>query len=222
MKILVVEDDPPLRRSLIATLESEGNVAVCAETGAAALAMASAHGAGFDAIVLDIGLPDIDGFEILGRLRREGVSTPIVILTARDAVRDRIAGLDMGADDYVPKPFDPFELVARVRAVARRKAGYAARTVHVGALACDWDAGCAWVGDRRLDLRPREWAALKALAGRAGRVVERDHLAAEVFPDEETPSPNALDVHVGRLRRKLAPDGPRLSTLRGLGYRLDP
>lgn len=222
MKILVVEDDPPLRRSLTATLESEGHVSVCADTGEAALAMALAHGADFDAIVLDIGLPDIDGFEILGRLRRGGVTTPIVMLTARDAVRDRIAGLDMGADDYVLKPFDPFELVARVRAVARRKGGYAARTAHCGGLACDWDAGTAWVGDRRLDLRPREWAALKALATRPGRVVERDRLAAEVFPDEDAPSPNALDVHVGRLRRKLAPDGPRLSTLRGVGYRLDP
>jgi two-component system response regulator TctD len=222
MKILVVEDDPPLRRSLTASLESEGHEAVCAETGEIALTLALAHGADFDAVVLDIGLPDIDGFEILGRLRREGLPTPIVMLTARDAVRDRIAGLDMGADDYVLKPFDPFELVARVRAVARRKGGYAARTVHVGALACDWEAGSAWIGDRRLDLRPREWAALKALATRPGRVVERDRLAAEVFPDEDSPSPNALDIHVGRLRRKLAPDGPRLSTLRGVGYRLDP
>lgn len=222
MKILVVEDDPPLRRSLTATLESEGHVAICAETGEAALALAMSPGADFDAVVLDIGLPDIDGFEILGRLRREGLATPIVMLTARDAVRDRIAGLDMGADDYVLKPFDPFELVARVRAVARRNSGYAARTVHVGALTCDWEAGAAWIGDRRLDLRPREWAALKALATRPGRAVERDRLAAEVFPDEDAPSPNALDIHVGRLRRKLQPDGPRLSTLRGVGYRLDP
>lgn len=222
MKILVVEDDPPLRRSLTATLESEGHEAICAESGEAALTLAQAAGADFDALILDIGLPDIDGFEILGQLRRAGVPTPIVMLTARDAVRDRIAGLDMGADDYVLKPFDPFELVARVRAVARRKSGYAARTVHVGALACDWEAGAAWIGERRLDLRPREWATLKALAARPGRVVERGRLAAEVFPDEQDPSPNALDIHVGRLRRKLQPDGPRLSTLRGVGYRLDP
>lgn len=222
MKILVVEDDPPLRRSLQATLESEGHQPICAETGEAALALALAAGADFDAVVLDIGLPDIDGFEILGQLRRAGFLTPIVMLTARDAVRDRIAGLDMGADDYVLKPFDPFELVARVRAVVRRQGGYASPTAHVGALACDWEAGAAWIGDRRLDLRPREWAVLKALASRPGRVIERARLAAEVFPDEEDPSPNALDIHVGRLRRKLAPDGPNLSTLRGVGYRLDP
>ncbi|KSB88676.1 two-component system response regulator [Caulobacter vibrioides] len=220
MKILVVEDDPPLRRSLTATLESEGHEAVCAETGEAALALALPGD--FDAMILDIGLPDIDGFEILSRLRREGFSTPIVVLTARDAVQDRIAGLDMGADDYVLKPFDPFELVARVRAVVRRKSGYAARIVTLGALTCDWEAGAAWVGQRRLDLRPREWAALKALAMRPGRVVDRGQLAAEVFPDEQPASPNALEVHVGRLRRKLQPDGPQLQTLRGAGYRLDP
>jgi two-component system response regulator TctD len=220
MKILVVEDDPRLRRSLVATLESEGHEPLCAETGEAALSLAARGD--FDAMILDIGLPDIDGFEILGRLRREGFSTPIVVLTARDAVQDRIAGLDMGADDYVLKPFDPFELVARVRAVVRRKSGYAARTVSVGSLTCDWEANTAWVADRRLDLRPREWAVLKALATRPGRVVDRLQLAAEVFPDDQSVLPNALDVHVGRLRRQLAPDGPRLQTLRGAGYRLDP
>lgn len=220
MKILVVEDDLLLRRSLIATLESEGHEPVCVETGAEALALAARSD--FDAMVLDIGLPDIDGFEILGRLRREGFSTPIVVLTARDAVQDRIAGLDMGADDYVLKPFDPFELVARVRAVVRRKGGYAARNVSVGALTCDWEAGAAWIGERRLDLRPREWAVLRALATRPGRVVDRVQLATEVFPDDQTVLPNALDVHVGRLRRKLLPDGPKLQTLRGAGYRLDP
>ncbi len=220
MKILVVEDDLLLRRSLIATLESEGHAPVCAETGAEALSLAARSD--FDAMVLDIGLPDIDGFEILGRLRREGFSTPIVVLTARDAVQDRIAGLDMGADDYVLKPFDPFELVARVRAVVRRKGGYATRNVSVGALTCDWEAGAAWIGERRLDLRPREWAVLRALATRPGRVVDRAQLATEVFPDDQSVQPNALDVHVGRLRRKLLPDGPRLQTLRGAGYRLDP
>lgn len=220
MKILVVEDDLLLRRSLIATLESEGHQAICAETGADAQALAARSD--FDAVILDIGLPDIDGFEILGRLRREGFSTPIVVLTARDAVQDRIAGLDMGADDYVLKPFDPFELVARVRAVVRRKSGYAARNVSVGTLTCDWEAGAAWVGERRLDLRPREWAVLRALATRPGRVVDRGQLAAEVFADDQSVQSNALDVHVGRLRRKLLPDGPKLQTLRGAGYRLDP
>jgi two-component system response regulator TctD len=220
MKILVVEDDAPLRRSLTATLEGEGHTAVCVGSGEAALTQAGDQA--FDAVILDIGLPDIDGFEILGQLRRNGSTTPIVMLTARDAVQDRIAGLDMGADDYVLKPFDPAELVARVRAVVRRKSGYAASTVTVGALTCDWDATTARIGDRLLELRPREWAALKILVLRAGRLVDRALLAAEMFPDEQVVAPNVIDVHVGRLRRQLQPDGPQLRTLRGAGYRLDP
>jgi two-component system response regulator TctD len=220
MKILVVEDDAPLRRSLIATLEGRGHQAVCVGLGEAALEL-TAHQT-FDAVILDIGLPDVDGFEILGRLRRGGGATPIIVLTARDAVQDRIAGLDMGADDYMLKPFEPDELVARVRAVVRRQGGHAASTVSVGALVCDWDAGTARIGDRLLDLRPREWAALRVLVMRAGRLVDRALLAAELFPDEQAVAPNVIDVHVGRLRRKLQADGPRLRTLRGAGYRLDP
>jgi two-component system response regulator TctD len=220
MKILVVEDDAPLRRSLIATLEGRGHQAVCVGLGEAALEL-TAHQT-FDAVILDIGLPDIDGFEILGRLRRGGGTTPIIVLTARDAVQDRIAGLDMGADDYMLKPFEPDELVARVRAVVRRQSGHAVSKVSVGALVCDWDAGTARIGDRLLDLRPREWAALRVLVMRAGRLVDRALLAAELFPGEQAVAPNVIDVHVGRLRRKLQADGPRLRTLRGAGYRLDP
>ncbi|MGA0605145.1 response regulator [Phenylobacterium sp. VNQ135] len=220
MKILVVEDDAPLWRSLAASLSGAGHEPHWAATGAEALAEAAAST--FDALILDIGLPDIDGFEILARIRRSGSDLPIVVLTARDAVPDRIAGLDMGADDYVLKPFEPEELVARVRAVVRRKGGAAANVLTVGPLTCDLQAGSAAVAGRPLDLRPREWAALKVLATRPSRVVTREQLVAEMFPDETAISPNVLDVHVGRLRRKLAPDGPRLRTLRGVGYRLDP
>ena len=222
MKILVVEDDPPLRRSLQTTLESEGHQPICAGTGEEALALALAAGADFDAVVLDIGLPDIDGFEILGRLRREGFLTPIVMLTARDALGDRVAGLDFGADDYLVKPFAPSELIARLRAIVRRRQGRAAGAAIVGSLVCDWDAGRAQVNDRELSLRPREWAALRVLASRAGQVVDRELLAAEVFPQDEAPSLNALEIHVGRLRRQLQPDGPAVTNIRGRGYRLDP
>lgn len=218
MKILVVEDDAALRRSLIATLRAAGHEAVPAASGDAALAADLAR---IDAVILDVGLPDVDGFEVLGRLRRGGVTVPVVILTARDAVRDRIAGLDIGADDYVLKPFDPDELVARLRAVVRRKSGLATTVTQVGDLRCDWDAGEISVGGRALDLRPRERTALRVLASRVGRTVDRALLEAELFPDE-TVAPNVLDVHIGRLRRKLAPDGPRIQTLRGIGYRLDP
>ncbi len=202
------------------TLKAAGHVSVCVATGEAAIA--AQQGATFDALILDIGLPDIDGFEILSQLRRSGVTTPVVVLTARDAVRDRIAGLDMGADDYVLKPFEPEELVARVRAVVRRKTGVATDLLAVGELVCDLATATARIGGRTLDLRPREWAALKVLIGRQGRTVNRDMLAAEMFPDEAVVAPNVLDVHVGRLRRKLLPDGPVLTTLRGIGYRLDP
>ncbi|TAJ73234.1 MAG: response regulator transcription factor [Phenylobacterium sp.] len=220
MKILVVEDDVLLTRSLSATLKAAGHEPHCVATGEAALK--SAGGQAFDAVILDIGLPDIDGFDVLALLRREGSSLPVVMLTARDAVRDRIAGLDMGADDYVLKPFDPEELVARVRAVARRRAGAASEILAVGALVCDLHGGTARVGARVLDLRPREWAALKVLASRPGRTVQRDLLMAEMFPGDQAVAPNVLDVHVGRLRRKLQPDGPQLRTLKGHGYRLDP
>lgn len=219
MNILVVEDDAPLWRSLAASLGAAGHEAHWAPTGAAALAACVDV---FDAMILDIGLPDIDGFEILCRLRRQRADLPILVLTARDAVPDRVAGLDMGADDYVLKPFEPDELVARLRAVVRRRGGASSNVLVVGALTCDLEAGSALIAGRPLDLRPREWTALRVLASRAGRTVSREQLAAEMVPTDGTVSANLLDVHIGRLRRKLAPDGPRVRTLRGVGYRLDP
>ncbi|WP_312119681.1 response regulator transcription factor [Brevundimonas diminuta] len=219
MKILVVEDDKALRHSLKASLEAAGFTACCTEYGAEALTL-EANG-GFDAAVLDIGLPDIDGFEVLSALRRRGSTTPVLMLTARDGLTERVAGLDLGADDYLVKPFAPVELAARLRAIARRRQGRTAETVMIGAMTCDWEAGRVMVGDRDLALRPREWAALRVLASRVGQVVDRDMLAAEVFPQDEAPSPNALEVHIGRLRRKLQPDGPAVVNIRGRGYRLD-
>jgi two-component system response regulator TctD len=220
MRILVVEDDKALRHSLEASLHEAGFEARCTESGEQALQLESTEV--FDAAILDIGLPDIDGFEVLGTLRRRGSSTPVLMLTARDALGDRVAGLDLGADDYLVKPFAPSELVARLRAIVRRRQGQAAGAVVVGTLLCDWRTGRAQVNDRDLDLRPREWAALRVLASRPGQVVDRDLMAAEVFPQDEAPSLNALEIHVGRLRRKLQPDGPAVTNIRGRGYRLDP
>ncbi|MBJ7318162.1 MAG: response regulator transcription factor [Brevundimonas sp.] len=220
MRILVVEDDKALRHSLEATLHEAGFEARCIDSGEQALRLESSEV--FDAAILDIGLPDIDGFEVLGTLRLQGSSTPVLMLTARDALSDRVAGLDLGADDYLVKPFAPSELVARLRAIVRRRQGQAAGAVVVGTLFCDWRTGRAHVNDRDLALRPREWAALRVLASRPGQVVDRDLLAAEVFPQDEAPSLNALEIHVGRLRRKLQPDGPAVTNIRGRGYRLDP
>lgn len=216
MKLLVVEDDAALRRSLEATLNGAGHAPTCVGSGEAGLALAEE---GFDALILDIGLPDRDGFDVLRQLRQDGSSLPVILLTARDRISDRIAGLDMGADDYVLKPFDPDELVARIRAVVRRRPS-ADAVVHYGQLRCDWARGSVEVAGRPLDLRPRELAALRILIDRAGRVVDRDMLVAEIFPNDQVSS-NVLDVHIGRLRRKLQPDGPRLKTLRGVGYRLE-
>lgn len=220
MRILVVEDDKALRHSLEASLLEAGFEPSCIDSGEQALQMEGAGG--FDAAILDIGLPDIDGFAVLATLRRRGSSTPILMLTARDALGDRVAGLDLGADDYLVKPFAPSELVARLRAIVRRREGQAAGAVVVGTLFCDWRTGRAQVNERDLNLRPREWAALRVLASRPGQVVDRDLLAAEVFPNDEAPSVNALEIHVGRLRRKLQPDGPAVNNIRGRGYRLDP
>ena len=220
MRILVVEDDKALRHSLEASLHEAGFEASCTDSGEQALQLERAEV--FDAAILDIGLPDIDGFEVLRTLRRRGSSTPVLMLTARDALGDRVAGLDLGADDYLVKPFAPSDLVARLRAIVRRRQGQAAGAVVVGTLFCDWHTGRALVNDRDLALRPREWAALRVLASRPGQVVDRDLLAAEVFPQDEAPSLNALEIHVGRLRRKLQPDGPAVTNIRGRGYRLDP
>ena len=220
MRVLVVEDDKALQHSIASSLESAGIEVCCVSTGAQALI--AEDGGHIDAAVLDIGLPDIDGFEILRALRGRGSTTPILMLTARDALGDRVAGLDLGADDYLTKPFAPVELIARLRAIARRRQGRAAGAVIIGALVCEWEAGRARVGDRPLALRPREWAVLEVLAGRVGQVVDREMLAAVVFPQDESPSLNALEVHVGRLRRKLQPDGPAVVNVRGRGYRLDP
>lgn len=220
MRILVVEDDKALRHSLEASLHDAGFDARCVESGEQALQLESAEV--FDAAILDIGLPDIDGFDVLRTLRLRGSSTPVLMLTARDGLGDRVAGLDLGADDYLVKPFAPSELVARLRAIVRRRQGQAAGAVVVGTLFCDWRTSRAHVNDRDLALRPREWAALRVLASRPGQVVDRDLLAAEVFPQDEAPSLNALEIHVGRLRRKLQPDGPAVTNIRGRGYRLDP
>ena len=203
----MIEDDAPLARSIATLLRAGGHAVDHVATGEDALAV--------------VGLPDIDGFTVLAEIRRRGEKVPVLMLTARDALDDRVRGLDLGADDYLRKPFDPEELEARVRALGRRRGGDPTPEITVGTLTVNRSTGTADVAGRALDLRRRELAVLESLATRAGQVVPRERLIGEVFGFDEPVGGNAIEVHVTRLRGKLAPDGPGIRTIRGVGYMLD-
>ncbi len=219
-RILLVEDEPALSRGLAASLKAAGHVVDPAYDGESALEMARDEP--FAVITLDLGLPDISGLEVLRQLRLSGNKTPVLILTARDALEDRVKGLDLGADDYLLKPFEPAELEARLRALLRRSQGEASSTIAVGQLVVDLARGVACVGDRQLELRRREWAVLERLIAKVGKIISKERLTSEVFGYDDPVAPNAIEVYVARLRRKLEPDGPKIRTMRGLGYILDP
>lgn len=218
-RILLIEDDAALARGIAATLRQAGHAIDVTNDGETGLEIARIEQ--FSLIVLDLGLPDISGFEVLQRLRREGIKVPVLILTARDAIEDRVAGLDSGADDYLLKPFEQSELEARIRALLRRASGEAAPLVKIGAMQIDTSSSEVTINGRILDLRRREWAVLEALVGRLGKVVSKDRLSSEVFSFDEPVAPNAIEVYIARLRRKLEPDGPRIRTIRGLGYLIE-
>jgi DNA-binding response OmpR family regulator len=217
-RILLTEDDPALARGLAATLRNAGHTVDVAHDGETAVMIAQDEP--FALIILDLGLPLMSGLDVLRTLRRAGATTPILILTARDGVADRVAGLDAGADDYLVKPAEPAELEARVRALLRRARGEAVSVMKIGALTIDEARATASVGNRVVDLRRREWALLSRLAARVGQVVTKDRLTAEIFGYDEPVGPNAVEVYVGRLRKKLAPNGPEIRTIWGLGYML--
>lgn len=219
MRVLVVEDDAALARGLTATLKLAG-LAVDHEADgeqAARLALSEPYGL----VVLDLGLPGLSGFEVLRRVRMAGAAVPVMILTARDAVADRVRGLDLGADDYLLKPFAPAEFEARVRALIRRGQGLPNPVLRCGALALDRVAGTVTLHDQPVSLRRRELAVLTSLMARSGRVVPKERLSAEIFGFDDAVAPNALELYVARLRKKLQPGGPEIRTVRGLGYFLD-
>ncbi len=218
-RILIVEDDAALARGIVALLKDGGYAVDHVSRGAEALQLEEQEP--YRAIILDIGLPDLSGFEVLQRLRQRGAHTPVLILTARDALADRVKGLDLGGDDYLLKPFEPAELEARVRALVRRGEGNPSPTLTVGALVWDRTNGAVTVGGAVLELRRRELAVLQTLLTSAGKLVLKERLAAEVFDFDEPVGPNALEVYVGRVRRKLMPNGPTIRTVRGLGYMLE-
>jgi two-component system response regulator TctD len=218
MNLLLVEDEAALAQALCRALEKRGfEVDAC---GDGAEALARLRLAPPDAVLLDLSLPGMDGLQLLHRARAEGIATPILVLTARGAVGDRVVGLNAGADDYLAKPFDLDELEARIRALIRRAPGQEAPAPSCGPLRLDRSSGAFLLGAEVLDLAPRERALLEALIGRAGQAVSKEKLFRLVFPMEETIQFEAIEVVAYRLRKKLAGSGLQLITLRGLGYLL--
>lgn len=214
MRILVVEDDPLLGDGIKAGLAQAGFTVDWVKDGVAGeLALKTESPA---AVVLDLGLPRLAGLELLRRIRVAGNKTPVLILTARDALEDRIKGLDSGADDYVVKPFDLHELAARLRALIRRSAGEAAPVLRVGEVALDPAARRVEFKGKPVELPAREYALLHALMLGAGRVLTREQLAERLYAWGEEVESNAIDVHIHHLRRKLTPSLVR--TVRGVGY----
>lgn len=218
-RILFVEDDEALARGVVTLLRDGGYAVDHVTSGAGALELEPHEP--YALVILDIGLPDLSGFDVLKTLRRNGSKTPVLVLTARDALQDRVKGLDLGADDYLLKPFEPAELEARVRALVRRLQGDPSPVLSVGNLVYDRSSGEVRIDGRLVDLRRREMAVLSALITRAGKVVPKERLAAEVFAYDDMVAPNALELYVARVRKKLQPDGPQIRTLRGLGYMIE-
>lgn len=218
MRVLIVEDDPILADGLAVGLKLHGIgaevVGSCAD-GRHALAAGS-----FDVIVLDIMLPDGSGLDLLGTLRAGGERRPILLLTALDDTRDRIAGLDRGADDYLGKPFDLDELAARLRAIARRGEGRAAATIAVGGLVLDPASHEVVQDGVKREVTRREFAILRALAERPGTIRSRTELEERLYGWQEDVESNAIEVHVHNLRQKLGRE--LIETVRGVGYRLRP
>lgn len=217
-RILLVEDERKLADGIESALNADGFRVDIAGRGTDALRLA--RSAYFDAGILDLGLPDCDGIDLLRDMRHEGISFPVIILTARDALDDRILGLDAGADDYLTKPFALGELEARLRALLRRKEDPLPWR-QIGRLKIAMNGGGAFVDGKPLDLTARELAVLEVLARRAGRIVAKEHLFSSVFPDDSDSNANAIEVHVSRLRRKIEPAGATIRALRGIGYRLE-
>jgi two-component system copper resistance phosphate regulon response regulator CusR len=220
MRILLVEDDAVIAASLSKGLREEAYAVDVAPDGDAAVYQAAVNP--YDAIVLDVMLPKRDGFAVLRELRRRGLITPVLILTARDAVSDRIAGLDTGADDYLTKPFEFGELLARLRALLRRGPALAPAVLRVADLELDTRAQRAMRAGRDLALTTREYALLEFLARNAGRVVGRAEISDHVWDDNYDPVSNLIESYIHRLRRKLDAPGlaPLIHTRRGAGYML--
>jgi two-component system OmpR family response regulator len=216
MRLLVVEDELDLLRALEKAFKEEGYAVDTASDGEDGLFKATSWD--YDTIVLDLMLPKLDGGELLRRLRRIK-TTPVLVLTARDALPDRVKGLDTGADDYLVKPFERLELLARIRALVRRSAGQAAAVLEIGGVKIDMAARSVTKQGESINLTPREYALFEFLALHRGKIVTRTMLYDHLFDENEDSLSNLLDVHVSNLRKKLGPDF--IVTRRGQGYLID-
>ena len=219
MRILIAEDDQVLADGLLRALRSSGYAVDQVATGTEADAAVASHE--FDLLILDLGLPKMGGLEVLRRLRARGSALPVLILTAADSVEQRVTGLDLGADDYMAKPFSLQELEARVRALTRRGLGTASSVIRHGPLTFDATGRVAYLDDQMVELSAREISLLEVLLQRAGRLVSKDQLVERLCEWGEEVSTNAIEVYIHRLRKKIERGPVRIATVRGLGYCLE-
>lgn len=219
MRILVVEDNPALARGLTTVLKGGGYAVDAVEDGAAAMAVLAAER--FDLVVLDLNLPDMDGLDVLRALRARQDGASVLILSARGQLDDRVRGLDLGADDYMTKPFDVDELEARVRMLLRRRVGLKATTLSVGEVTFDLNARSFSAGGAPIDLPARERSLLETLFLRSGKVVPKQAIIESLAGFDDDLSANAIEQYVSRLRKRLAPHGLTVRTARGIGYYLE-
>ncbi|MDO9126594.1 response regulator transcription factor [Parvibaculum sp.] len=216
MRLLVVEDDPDLNRQLVSALEEAGYVVDSAKDGEEGHYLGDTEP--YDAVVLDLGLPEMDGVTVLEKWRRDGRLMPVLILTARDRWSDKVAGFDAGADDYVAKPFFMEEVLARLRALLRRSTGHASSELECGPVRVDTRSSRVTVNGRAIKLTSLEYRLLSYLMHHQGRVISRTELVEHLYDQDFDRDSNTIEVFVGRLRRKLGKDV--IETVRGLGYRL--
>ncbi len=216
MRLLIVEDEADLLTSLAKAMREEGYAVDTAADGEEGLY--KAENWDYDAIVLDVMLPKLDGWGVLQKLRKTR-KTPVLMLTARDQTRDRVRGLDTGADDYLVKPFDLSELIARLRAIIRRSAGQTRNVIELGSIAIDTAARTVTVEAKQVELTPREYALVEFLALHRGEVVTRTTLYEHLFDEDDSTLSNLLDVHVSNVRKKLGAEF--ITTRRGHGYSID-
>ena len=219
MRILIAEDDQVLADGLLRSLRAAGYATDQVHSGTEADAALADHE--FDCVILDLGLPKMHGLDVLRRMRARGSSVPVLILTAADSIEQRVKGLDLGADDYMAKPFSLQELEARVRALGRRVLGTATSLIKHGPLSFDATGRVAYLNDQMIELSARELSLLEVLLQRTGRLVSKDQLVERLCEWGEEVSNNAIEVYIHRLRKKIEQGPVRIATVRGLGYCLE-